>query len=169
MTFCAANRGACRWPACQSDRRTGGPTRSIRAFTLLEVIIAMSIGVVILGVAVLGISGVQDEYRLRRLAADIETTAREALFDAVSSQRPVRLALDGGLAGQTGGAVLVKRYGESKFREARRGEYWEFSPTGICEPVEVRVESALGEVELAFDPLTGMAKRRGIIVKGGGA
>lgn len=142
---------------------------SLRAFTLLEVIIAMSIGVVILGVAVLGISGVQDENRLRRVATDLETTAREALFEAVSTQRPIRLALDGSLAGQTGGAVLVRRYGENKFREAKRGEFWEFSPTGICEPIEVRVESSLGEIELAFDPLTAMAKRRGIIVKGGGA
>ena len=129
----------------------------------------MSIGVVILGVSVLGISGVQDENRLRRVATDIETTAREALFEAVSTQRPIRLALDGGLGGEAGGAVFVRRYGETKFREAKRGEFWEFSPTGICEPIEVRVVSNLGEVELAFDPLTGMAKRRGVIVKGGGA
>ncbi len=140
-----------------------------RGFTLLEVVIAMSIGLVVLGVAVLGIAGVQDENRLRRLATDIEGTAREALFEAVSTQRPVRLALDGGLTGEAGGFVMVKRYGEPRFREARRGEFWEFSPSGICEPIEVRVESALGEIELAFDPLTGMAKRRGIIVKGGGA
>lgn len=138
-----------------------------RAFTLLEVIVAMSIGLIVLGVSVLSISGVQDENRLRRQATDIEETVREALFEAVSTQRPVRLALDGGLGGD--GAVLVRRFGERKFREARRGEFWEFSPTGICEPIEVRVESSLGEIELAFDPLTGMAKRRGIIVKGGGA
>jgi type II secretory pathway pseudopilin PulG len=133
----------------------------------LEVIVAMSIGLIVLGVSVLSISGVQDENRLRRQATDIEETVREALFEAVSTQRPVRLALDGGLGGD--GVVQVRRFGERKFREARRGEFWEFSPTGICEPIEVRVESALGEIELAFDPLTGMAKRRGIIVKGGGA
>jgi prepilin-type N-terminal cleavage/methylation domain-containing protein len=138
-----------------------------RAFTLLEVIVAMSIGLIVLGVSVLSISGVQDENRLRRQATDIEETVREALFEAVSTQRPVRLALDGGLGGD--GAVQVRRFGERKFREARRGEFWEFSPTGICEPIEVRVESSLGEIELAFDPLTGMAKRRGIIVKGGGS
>ena len=127
----------------------------------------MSIGLIVLGVSVLSISGVQDENRLRRQATDIEETVREALFEAVSTQRPVRLALDGGLGGD--GVVQVRRFGERKFREARRGEFWEFSPMGICEPIEVRVESALGEIELAFDPLTGMAKRRGIIVKGGGA
>ena len=138
-----------------------------RAFTLLEVIVAMSIGLIVLGVSVLSISGVQDENRLRRQATDIEGTVREALFEAVTTQRPVRLALDGGLGGE--GAVFVRRYGEAKFREARQGEFWEFSPTGICEPIEVRLVSALGEIELAFDPLTGMAKRRGIVVKGGGA
>jgi prepilin-type N-terminal cleavage/methylation domain-containing protein len=149
-----------------SDWRAGA-RRAPRAFTLLEVIVAMSIGLIVLGVSVLSISGVQDENRLRRLATDIEGTVREALFEAVSTQRPVRLALDGGLGGE--GGVLVKRFGEKKFRAARAGEFWEFSPTGICEPIEVRVESELGEIELAFDPLTGMAKRRGIIVKGGGA
>jgi prepilin-type N-terminal cleavage/methylation domain-containing protein len=147
--------------ACTASQRLAA-----RAFTLLEVIVAMSIGLIVLGVSVLSISGVQDENRLRRQATDIEGTVREALFEAVSTQRPVRLALDGGLGGE--GGVLVRRFGEKKFREARQGEFWEFSPTGICEPIEVRVESALGEIELAFDPLTGMAKRRGIIVKGGG-
>jgi hypothetical protein len=132
----------------------------------LEVIVAMSIGLIVLGVSVLSIAGVQDDNQLRRVATDIEGTVREALFEAVSSQRAVRLALDGGLGGA--GSVMVKRFGEKKFREARMGEFWEFSPTGVCEPIEVRVLHELGEVELAFDPLTGMAKRRGIIVKGGG-
>jgi prepilin-type N-terminal cleavage/methylation domain-containing protein len=133
-------------------------------FTLLEVIVAMSIGLIVIGVAVLSITGVQDENQLRRLATDVEGQVRSALFEAMSSQRPVRLALDGGLGGD--GRVLVKRYGEGKFREARRGEFWEFSPTGVCEPIEVRIQHALGQIELAFDPLTGMARRRGIIVGG---
>jgi prepilin-type N-terminal cleavage/methylation domain-containing protein len=150
------------------ERRGGAGHRlAPRAFTLLEVIIAMSIGLVVMGVAVLGITGVQDENRLRRVATDLEGTVREALFEAMTTQRPVRLALDGGLGGD--GVVLVKRYGEKKFREARQGEYWEFSPTGICEPIEVQVQHSLGQIELAFDPLTGMARRRGILVKGGGA
>jgi prepilin-type N-terminal cleavage/methylation domain-containing protein len=144
-----------------------GQRRAPGGFTLLEVIVAMSIGLLVLGVSVLSISGVQDENRLRRMATDIEGTVREALFEAVSTQRSVRLALDGGLGGE--GSVLVRRFGERKFREARAGEFWEFSATGICEPIEVRVQSELGDVELAFDPLTGMAKRRGIVVKGGGA
>ena len=35
-----------------------------RAFTLLEVSVAMSIGLIVLGVSVLSISGVQDENRI---------------------------------------------------------------------------------------------------------
>ena len=137
-----------------------------RGFTLLEVIVAMSIGMAVIGVAVLSLSGVQDENRLRRMATEIEGTVRSALAEAVFTQRPVRLALDGGFGGD--GSVQVKRHGEAKFRAARRDEFWEFSPTGICEPVEVRVDCALGQIELAFDPLTGMARRRGVMVKGGG-
>lgn len=144
------------------------PFRGGSGFTVLEVVIAMSIGLIVMGVAVLGISGVQEESELRRVATDIEETVRGALFEAMTTQRPVRLALDGGLGGSEG-AVVVRRYGEAKFREARRGEFWEFSPTGVCEPLEIRVMHPLGEIELAFDPLTGMARRRGVIVRGGGA
>jgi prepilin-type N-terminal cleavage/methylation domain-containing protein len=67
-------------------------------FTLLEVIVAMSIGLIVIGVAVLSITGVQDENQLRRLATDVEGQVRSALFEAMSSQRPVRLALDGASA-----------------------------------------------------------------------
>lgn len=133
-------------------------------FTLLEVIIAMSIGLVVIGVAVMGVSSVRDDQTLRRIASEVETSVRDALFEAVATQRPIRLALDGGIAGE--GVVLVRRYGEKKFRPAERGEYWEFSPTGICEPIAVQVHHSLGQIELEFDPLTGMARRRGIIVKG---
>ena len=138
--------------------------RTSSGFTLLEVCIAMTIGLVVLGVAVLGLTSVQDENELRSAASGIESTVRDALFEAMSTQRPVRLALNGGFS--AGGQVLVKRYGEKKFRAARRGEFWEFSPTGICEPIEVRVMHSLGQIELSFDPLTGMARDSSIIVNG---
>ncbi|MCB1224690.1 MAG: prepilin-type N-terminal cleavage/methylation domain-containing protein [Verrucomicrobiales bacterium] len=144
--------------------RTTPQRRFSRGFTLLEVTIALSIGLALLGVAVLALTSVQDENQLRQVATDIEVAAQEALLDAVAQRRPVQLALDGGLAG--GGEVLVLRYGEHKFRAARPGETWEFSPSGICEPLTLRVLHPLGEVELSFDPLTGMARDRSVIVKG---
>ncbi len=137
-------------------------TRS--GFTLLEVCIAMTIAMLILGVAVMGITGVADEQRLRETAATIEGHARNALLDAIAKHQPVQLALDGSLSG--GSTVEVKRYGEKNFRTAESGEFWEFSPTGVCEPIELRLISTDGVIELGFDPLTGCARHKSIIVNG---
>ena len=138
-----------------------------RAFTLIEVCIAMTIGMLILGVAVLGITGVQDEQRLRESAAMIESTARDALLKSIAEQRPVQIALASGLGGLEGGAVEIKRYGERAFRKPASDEIWEFSPTGVCEPIEVRVTSQTGTIELGFDPLTACARKRNISVGNG--
>ena len=144
-------------------RNTECGKRAMRGFTLLEVIISMTIGLLLIGVATLGIAGIQGEARLKDQSADIEATVRSALLDAISKHQPVQLALDGGLG--AGGQVEVKRHGESKFRLARKDEYWEFSPTGVCEPIELRITGEHGSIELGFDPLTGCARKRNIIVK----
>jgi type II secretory pathway pseudopilin PulG len=136
------------------------------AFTLIEVCIAMSIGMLIMGVAVLGITGVQEEQRLRESAAMVESTARDALLKAISDHRPVQLSLASGLAGVSG-SVEVKRYGERAFRKAASDEIWEFSPTGVCEPIELRITSESGTIELGFDPLTACARKRNISVSNG--
>lgn len=141
-----------------------------RAFTLLEVCIAMGIGALMIGIAVMGVSGVQEEHRLRKTASAIETQVRQSLLEAIASQRPVRLALGAGAENATplsaGGRLSIRRYGENRFRDPQRGEVWEFSPTGICEPIDLRVLAPGGSIELAFDPLTGCARDRSILVKG---
>ncbi len=135
--------------------------RRATGFTLVEVCIAMTIAMLILGVAVMGINGVQEEQKLRETAARIESTARDSLLDAVAHHRPVQLALDGGI-GDSGGRVEVRRYGEKAFRRPDSGEVWEFSPTGVCEPIELRVTVSGGVIELGFDPLTGCVRRKSI-------
>lgn len=137
-------------------------------FTLVEIIIALSIAMLIIGVATLSITGLNDENRLRKAATAIEQTARDALMDAVASYQTVTLGLDGSLAaaGDMGGSVQVRRFGEKEFRQPRNGEVWEFSPTGICEPIEIRISGSSGIIELGFDPLTGCARKKNIIVNG---
>ena len=139
------------------------------AFTLIEVIMAMTIILLVIGVAVLSISGVRDEDKLRRAASVIETTARQNLLQALNSQQPVRMELSAGAFGASdefNGMLQVRRVGEKVFRKPRRDEAWEFSPTGICEPIEVRISSPAGQIEIGFDPLTACAKRKSIQVKG---
>lgn len=139
------------------------------AFTLIELILAMTITILVIGVATLSISGVRDEDRLRRAAAVIETSARENLLRALNTQQTVRLQLTAGafnMGEDFGGMLQVKRFGENAFRAPKKGEAWEFSPTGICEPIEVRITGVAGVIELAFDPLTACTKRKSIQIKG---
>jgi prepilin-type N-terminal cleavage/methylation domain-containing protein len=132
-------------------------------FTLVEVCVAMAIAVLILGVATFSMAGLQGEVKLKRMAAQVESLARDSLLQAVMQQRAVTLDLNGGLG--TEGRLQVRRAGDKSFRQPLRGELWEFSPTGICEPVEVRVSNEAGEIELGFDPLTGCASRKEVRVK----
>jgi hypothetical protein len=117
----------------------------------------------LLGIATLSFTGLQDEARLKRAASDMESMARQTLQKAVMEQRLIALNLDGSLGGD-GGQVQVKRVGEKVFRKADKGEIWEFSPTGICEPIEVRITHSEGIIEMAFDPLTACAVRKNVIV-----
>lgn len=125
----------------------------------------MAIGSLILGVAVMGMAGLQSEAQLKKMAANVETAARESLLRAVMEQRPVQVDFSAG-ALAADGKLQVKRYGDPRFRDPKRGEVWEFSPTGICEPVEVRVMNSVGVIELGFDALTGCVVRKSIIVTG---
>jgi len=139
------------------------------AFTLLEIIVAMSLCILIIGIATMSISGVRGEDKLRRAAAVIETKARQNLLQALNSQQTVRMELSAGAFGASeefSGMLQVRRFGESTFRAPKRGEAWEFSPTGICEPIEVRLSGTAGQIEIGFDPLTACAKRKSIQVKG---
>ena len=141
------------------------PARGVRhlGFTLIEVCVAMAIGVLILGVATLSMAGVQGEARLKKMAAQVESRARGSLLEVVMEQRAVRVDLAGGLGVE--GRVQVRRVGERAFRNPQKGEVWDFSPTGVCEPVSVRVSNEAGEIELEFDPLTGVAVRKEVRVK----
>lgn len=157
-----ARRGRLHSSFCLPHPRPAG-------FTLLEIIVAMALMVLILGIATVSISGARAEDRLRRAAAVIETTARQNLLQALNSQQTVRMDLTAGAFGagdEFGDMLMVRRYGENAFRKPRRGEAWEFSPTGICEPIEVRISGTAGQIEIGFDPLTACARRKSIQVKG---
>ena len=159
------NASTNKHPTTLLDQRGGRRA----AFTLIEVIMAITIILLVIGVAVLSISGVRDEDKLRRAASMIETTARQNLLQALNSQQTVRMELSAGAFGASdefNGMLQVRRVGEKVFRKPRRGEAWEFSPTGICEPIEVRISGPAGQIEIGFDPLTACAKRKSIQVKG---
>jgi prepilin-type N-terminal cleavage/methylation domain-containing protein len=139
------------------------PHSRAAGFTLVEMLVVLAVITLMLGISIISISGIKDEDRLRRAVAVIETTARESLLQAVKNQQLVRMQLAAGSFGSAadfGGKLEIRRFGEREFRAPKRGEIWEFSPTGICEPIEVRLSGSGGTVELAFDALTACAKRK---------
>jgi type II secretory pathway pseudopilin PulG len=146
------------------------------AFTLLEVCIAMTIALLIIGTATLGISGLYEEQRLRRMASVIESTVRESLQQAVTQHRNIFIELGEGTISATAargaeprvfefeGTLEIRRYGEKNFRAPKRGEVWQFAADGVCEPVDLRITRKGGTVEMSFDPLTGCARRKSVLV-----
>jgi len=160
MTECPMTSASARHSSfviCHSSFRSG--------FTLIEILVVLSIISLILGISIISISGIKDEDRLRRAVALIETTARQNLLQAVKEQKTVTLPLSAASFGSGkdfAGLLLIRRVGERGFREPKGGETWEFSPTGICEPIEVRLSGPGGTVELAFDALTACAKRKSL-------
>ena len=144
-------------------------------FTLVEVCVAMAIGLLVLGVATLGISGVRAEHELQRTAAQVETLVRQTLRDALVTQRPLWLGLYGdGLSSLSDvadkeevfldGKLLVCRAGEKSYRAPEKDEAWLFSAGGLCEPMSLRIECEKGNIEIDFDPLTACARRKSVIV-----
>jgi type II secretory pathway pseudopilin PulG len=152
-----------RAPRAHRSRTLRSAASGHAGFTLVEVIVALSIAMLLIGVASLSITGVAAENELRRAASAIEITTRDSLMKAISSYSPVQLDIASAFGASN---LQVRRFGEKQFRKVKKGETWEFSPTGVCEPIEIRVEMAGGSIEMGFDPLTGCARKRNIIVKG---
>jgi prepilin-type N-terminal cleavage/methylation domain-containing protein len=142
------------------------PTQGRRVpsgFTLIEVCVAMAIAVLILGIATLSMAGVQDEAQLKKMAARVERLARESLLQAVMKQRVVQISLADSFGAE--GQLQIRRLGHKNFRQPHRGEVWEFNPSGVCEPVEIRITNDAGEIELEFDPLTGCTVKKEVRVR----
>jgi type II secretory pathway pseudopilin PulG len=67
------------------------PLRSRRGFTLVEIVITMSIVMLLLGVTVLGIRSVSGERRLREVTSELKQYARQARTQAMLEQRAFQI------------------------------------------------------------------------------
>jgi len=137
------------------------------AYTLLEVLLALGVVAVLLGIAVpylaesFGKSPAEEKadelaraVQAVRSAATAQSEARKialygnALVPDADSLPSVRLA--------KGWSLEVRRMTESKFRKPEKNENWGFNSAGICEPLTLRIVSGRDSLEMAFDPLTGL-------------
>jgi type II secretory pathway pseudopilin PulG len=148
-----------------------------RAFTLLEVTIAILIAMVVLGVGVISLKGVDREAKIRRVASHLELSARTAMRESLLRKQAlcIRFGPDGFTGASSsgkanwkrlpkGGIVEIRRWGESRWRKPQAGEAWWFRPGQPCEPLAVRLTLNEGRYEMTFDPLTASVLEEGIAV-----
>lgn len=148
--------------------RTGWSGQRTRGYTLLEVSLVVAIIVLLVGAVVPLSSGFVREQRLRDSVRGLLVLAKTARTEAMTTGRAAEVVFG------KGGYVLV-RAGEEEPSESVRlprgtryqllpfgadkslrpdGQRWIFQPTGLCEPLTVRIMEDEAWIEVRFDPLT---------------
>ncbi|MCB1096190.1 MAG: prepilin-type N-terminal cleavage/methylation domain-containing protein [Verrucomicrobiales bacterium] len=144
--------------------------RSPSGFTLIEIVIVLSVLSLLIGMTVLRINSVSGERQLRGGAEALKDFAKQARMFAIVEQRPHQVLLTpGSIRLQASGQVFtedyidqhgvlnenipaIKRYDidadlKMSIRRWRDKEFrpikidsWVFEHTGICEPLSIRFE-----------------------------
>lgn len=147
------------------------------AFTLLEICLALLIGLLIIVLAVPSIAGLLAERRLRESFARFDALVTSARQESIMGQRECRLVWDrqsitlhreGTVpahqnTGAAGSDRMVFQQGEnfSLLRPAalqkNAPEEWTFWSNGTCEPVQIAFLGPTGSWLAKYDPLTGHA------------
>lgn len=148
-------------------------------FTLLELTVVLFIMAVFVTVAAVSFQGIDGEQVLRTPADELQRTAREAVRRAGMYEQPevivfekngfgIRYRDDLAASEANGGAtqwvrrvvipdditVRMKHWGQNEFKPAA-GQRWMVQPSGLCEPLTVRLDRGRSFIELQFNPLTG--------------
>jgi prepilin-type N-terminal cleavage/methylation domain-containing protein len=140
--------------------------RASRGFTLFEILLALGILAVLLGVTVPMVAESFGENPVESMTRRIEDSVQAARASALDSGESRRLGLDErGLVSLSssiphaelpeGWKLQVRRFTETRFRRPERGEFWEFNGAGICEPLALRLVGEEDSATLQFDALTG--------------
>ena len=144
-----------------------GRPRSRGGYTLLEILLALGVVAVLLGVAVPYIADSfgksPGEEIADAMAAAVQGVRNSALEKGEAQQFSV---FENGLRPEidpekavwlpAGWRLEIRRMTESKFRKPAKNETWSFNGAGICEPVTFKLRGPKETVELLFDPLTGL-------------
>lgn len=204
---------------------TGSSRSGVRGFTLVEVVIAISVLAILTGLAVPAIDSVQRERLAREPVNKLILMAREIRGRAMAEQRPYQIVFDGegfrasrffhpyggpgefetlrqeleqlelrdemveasenrGMAAEVTEPdplkeqveeglrfleeykidpslqVSLKFWDDTQWISVEGGEYrrWIFQPSGMCEPMRIRVEAEKSYFEVEFHPLTADVK-----------
>ena len=141
------------------------PRRARQGYTLFEILLALAIVAVLLGISVPLVMESMQESEIEVAEKILEESALAAHSNALQTGVAKRLGLDErGLVSMAAGIpqgqlpdgfkLQVRRFTESRFRRPGLGEYWEFNGAGICEPIALKIVGDEESAVLQFDPLT---------------
>jgi len=143
------------------------PSCSPRGYTLFEILLALGIVAILLGVTVPMIISSYGDNAVEEIAGQLQSAVTAAQSAAINSGEARRLRVtEKGLLSigsstpsaelPKGWKLQIQRLTESKFRKPEKTEYWEFNSVGICEPVSFRIGKAGESLVVKFDPLTAL-------------
>ena len=142
------------WDTFSSDPREG----KIRAFTLLEIIIALSLIAILTAASLPYLYDSFANSEGDRAADALASRAQEIRTKAMESGEGQKLGITtGGVTGAVlppGWHLEVKGLNDARFHAPLRNQSWEFSSAGVCEPLEFRLSDNTRQILLSFDALT---------------
>jgi prepilin-type N-terminal cleavage/methylation domain-containing protein len=135
-------------------------------YTLFEVLLALGIIAILLGVTVPLITNSWNPSASEEISRAIEMSVQGAHKKAVETGEARRLRLaESGLVGEgdiasaplpKGWTLQVRHFTENRFRKPHRDEFWGFNGAGICDALELRLVGKEESIVLKFDPLTAL-------------
>jgi hypothetical protein len=102
-------------------------------------------------------NGYEIEFRSDQLTLRPRTASRQEDQALIESTNEKRNRGSGVESYPVANAIIyIKHFGEEKWRKIEGDvvERWIFEPSGICEPIQFRVETDIHWLEVQFDPLT---------------
>lgn len=134
------------------------PLRVSGAFTLLEIIIALALVAILVSASLPYLFDSFASAEGDRTADAITRTAQETRRKALESGRRESLPIG---SGRVGGVLLPREWrlevmtlNDAKFHAPGKGQVWNFSAAGICEPLSLRLSSGDRRITLRYDALT---------------
>ncbi len=132
--------------------------RGIRAFTLLEIIIALSLVAILISASLPYLFDSFAAAAGDRAADAITNRAQEIRSKAMESGERQKIILTSNgvkdMPLPKGWTLEVKGLNDSKFHAPTRNQSWEFNTAGICQPLSLRLANKDREILLSFDALT---------------
>ena len=86
-------------------------------------------------------------------------------FDRFSGEEDVTAGMLGSYQLDDLMRLEVRRWGEKYFRKPE-ADAWVFEPSGICEPIHIKLIHQKGFIEMEFNPLTAKVQDQSLVIGG---